>query len=573
MFERRTISALLYLTVIISAGFLILYPLVNYNFPVCANVDERQSLHMLHKLEVNSFNPDLFNWPGFYFYITYFFMKLFGVEIAGNVSNTLQFCRILNLFNLCLLSIGVFILTLRFFKSRYAALIACFLTMFSPSLIYTSGYLCTDILMAVFIVFSMIFIQLFFEQKRTRYWIFAHIFMGFAISTKYTAVALVISYVIYFTFFLNDFESTLNTHNRSFFLKNFQNRFLFFSSGVASICFVIYFFYPLDLLQNFISANGLINSRLEQSDIVFLHSFKLKFLTGGIFWVIFSLLCIRVDWLRKKVSQYHIYVGLLISLIAFLIGSPFTIIAWKKFLYMFCAHLKMNTFYSDQKQFSFYLKTLINHESIVVLLVFITALVSSYLKKIKIGFLVIYLSLYAVLTGTATIGFIRYLVPCLPVMFTFASWGIVFLVTELFKQNRTTALIVTAILLVVLPLELMPKIRWVFKQYSGHDEMYASYKKILDLKPDKIYYSRFLFVPTEELEIQYGFDVEELPYNSLYNQDHTIFQRISNNQILILHKETNAYMSDFLKKNFVLVWEDLRNFGQFIYTKPSRTYK
>ncbi len=566
--DKKTIIILFLLML---SGFLLMYRVVQYNLPVCANVDERQSLYMLHRFETVDLNPTLYNWPAFYFYINFFIMKICGTQIEGNIHNALKLGRLLNLINLMILSVLIFILNFKLFKSKISAIISGAFTVFSPSLFFVAGYICTDIFLAVLSVLSVLCFIMFIERRTFGYWIFAYIFLGLAISAKYTAVIILISYVIYYFFFISNRDWEFKLNHRSFFRLNMGNIFVWGLLAASMVLIFLSAFFPMEYIKNFIAANGLINSKLEQTDIVFLEYARKKALALGVFILIFAVLCFKFKTLRKRISSIHLLSGIAVAALCFLISSPYTLLDWKRFVYMFGSHFKMNAFYSDKMQFGFYLKILLARESIIILLLFIIGMFASISNK-KCRYLLVYILVYAIITGSATIGFVRYLAPCLPFVFCFAGYGLFYLVNYFFMRKKGLAVAMGSLILIFIFIELNPKINWVLGKYNENDEMYGSYTKTLEINPKKIFYSRFLFVPTEELRIQNGYIIEEIPRAALATDDLSIYESLQDDDILILHHETQKEMSDFLKGQLVLLWQTNLNYGQYIYAKKTNTF-
>ncbi len=76
------------------------YPLTAANVPIAVNVDERLGSGILDRLRGDSWNPELFNYPTFYYYLTVALVTPLGFD------NVLQHGRVVNLLIGCALAVA-----------------------------------------------------------------------------------------------------------------------------------------------------------------------------------------------------------------------------------------------------------------------------------------------------------------------------------------------------------------------------------------------------------------------------------------------------------------------------------
>ena len=154
----------LLLLALLVTGFAVRYPLTAANVPIAVNVDERLGLGILDRLRGDSWNPELFNYPTFYYYLTVALVTPLGFD------NVLQHGRVVNLLIGCALAVASDWLARQVFGSPVASFAAAALAMFSPILVHNASYISTDVLSACLSVLSLTFLARFYANARDHDW-------------------------------------------------------------------------------------------------------------------------------------------------------------------------------------------------------------------------------------------------------------------------------------------------------------------------------------------------------------------------------------------------------------------
>ncbi len=542
---------------ILGLGFVVRYPLVLYNLPVSANVDERLSLAILYRFENVGLNPEWFHYPSFFYYLTFFWC-----DFWGDINSALFYGRILNLLFGCGLAVSVFFLSQYLYKSKTASLIAAALTMFSPLLIESGSYIITDILLAILSVIALLLLMRFFETAQYKFWLMGAFVIGLAISTKYTALIIAITYVI---IELINYKSLSEKSRRNWLLLNkgfthSQLTGIFFI--LSLILFAIVILFPHELLMSILQTSGDLNSTVDAKDIIFFNSLRKKVLYLGILSLICTVLSYRFPRLFERFGLFRIYMGIGIITVGFLVASPYVLVSWKTFIYDFGSELKHNALHTEDSQWLAYIRYYFDKESLVVLAFFIIGIFMSFKRKINLGVLLTYLIIYYIVIGSSTRSFPRYLVPALPILFAISGFGIDCVGSYLNKYRKGFRSIVLLFVIVVIGFEVYAKLPSSLFQNYNKDEIFNSYQFVKKYNPSQVYFSGDS--PNVELRIA-GFEVEKIPEKALFLDNYDFLTNLKPNQLIILDGAKNTQIYPEVRQQFKLLWSTNRGGGQYIY--------
>lgn len=553
---RNTVPYIILLLFVLIA-LLIRSKLLFFNLPVCANIDERQGLRLLFHFQNDSLNPLFFRYPTLYYYLTYFFIKIFG-----NILNSLFIGRLLNLFIGASTAIVIYHLSNNVFKSKQVGLLAALFTLFSPIIVGNCSYIITDPLLTLFSLLTLFYMLKFFQSNnRIRLLFLMMLFMGLAIATKYTAVLIIFVYLI-MEFYKN--LGPIKNTNDSIIIKIFNTKInptifslfvLFF--GIALLTLSIHF--PENYIQLLISRGGNLNAELNQTDLDFILSTKNKLLFLGFLSIIFSIVIFSVKKIRDRFILLRPYLAIFIILIIFLACNPYIFKSWTIFLYDFGAEMKANQFAGKGIQFLDYIKFYIKKESILVFVFFIVGLFTAIKTKRSILILLLYLIIQYLIIGSATRGFPRYLTPLLPIIFSFSAYGIYSLSTYLGEKIKFGKLIIIPIIFFIF-LENYHVVKPILNRRFHNDDMYESYQYVINRNPNIIYYSGY--VPDVEFEL-YGLSTVQIAERDLNIK--SLSEVMNFSDILIVDRARYNLLADndlnslFLEKSFDA------EYGQFIF--------
>jgi len=548
---------------IVVLGFLLRWPLVTYNLPVTSRVDERTGLGILYRFEQGSLNPEFFDWPTFYYYLTYSVTRPF----IDDFQEIIWYGRVVNLLLGCFLIVVVFLLARSSLGADEIGLIAALLVASSPILIGNGSYIGTDILLTLLSLLALLFFTLFFKNLGRRYWFAGILVTGLAVSTKYTAALVVVTYLLCEFFFLRR-SAGLSNH---WLERPFSPWWLSVGALVGGmLCLAFRFFFPLQFILSWVERQGSINFVLDPRELEFIKSLWSKPLILGILLVAVFFLSLRFKTFFSRFCYPRPYWGLALISLVFVLGSPFCLISWKRFLYDFCTVLKQNALASDQRQYVHLLKLYLTSESTIAL-IFFTAGVY-WLVKRKGFFTVpaIYLVIYYVYHGAATRSFVRYWTPILPVVFIISACGIYF-TASLFRRSKWghKAFVLVALMLVGLEISSNYSSTHYIAQMSEPDNMYASYYWVLDKEPSRIFYAGY--IPDVELGIR-GFDLQMIPTHWITTGGRTLLQKMRPDDVLMIDERLEAQMSATLRQNLILEWssdKEGHSNSQYIFRRQS----
>jgi len=536
-------------------------PLIFQNFPVAVNPDERTSLRILNRFTGGNYNPHFFHYPTFYYYLTFFLSPF------SNSQNIIISGRIINHLLTFALALIVFLFTKRLSSNYIPATIAFLLILSSPIIAKSSSYIITDILLSLLIVAASYEYYNFFETHDYKHWFAGIALNGLAISTKYTALLLTISYILYeFFYSRKSNQIRLKTTSVSRFLdKEFSTRLLaLILAGCGAILLLFYFFFPQDILRQFISTTGEINSHLDEKDMIFVNSLRNKLgYLSILFLVLSGLVSFRFKFIRR-ICLVRPYAGVLLQIVIFFLGSPFALLSFKRFIYDFGAELKENALGGIMQQWTVYPIRYLNNESLIVFAFFLIGLSYCVLKRIRIGYIIIYLCVSYLVIGSATRGADRYLTPLLPFFFIIASLGIFQIITAFQNKYKRSYYIPLSVLVILISIEIGPKFIRAIKPIQELNEMSRTYKWVSESGITQVYYTGYF--PDVELRNR-GVEVIEIT-KELGRPDTKAFldTLAYGNFLAVNHKtlETNPHFPD---STFKLVFHVDEIYGQYVYRK------
>jgi len=550
------------LLLILAAGLVVRWSMVHYNLPVAANVDERRGLQVLYLFETKSLNPEFFNYPSLYYYLTYFLIR----PIAG-MEEFLVYGRVVNLLFACGLGTATFLLSRRIFQSNGAGLLAAGFTVFSPIILYNGSYIITDILATTLSLMGIIFFTRFFQEGTSKHWVLGVVTTGLAVSTKYTAGILVAAYLIMeFLHPGQPIPAPAQTDRLGHFLnRRFATSLpptLLFLSGIVLIGFFLFF--PAASLISLIKGQSHLNTTLTTRELTFLDSLPQKSFILGILVLSLAGVLYGFQTFSGRFCRYRPYLAVLVIGLVFLAGSPYVAISWKSFLYGFGTELKNNMASSNSRHWLTYPCVYVSWESITALVFFPIGLISALRQKRSVGLAGLYLLLCFVSIGSATRWYERYLTPLLPVVFIFSAWGI-WSVLEWIKRHRPAAgHAFMVILILIAGWELNPKISRIIQWTHRPDPVNQAYHVVTQYPPRKVLYLGW--TPYAELAIK-GYKTTEVPRSWLKDPKGKIASELQTGDFLILDRENekNAY-KDALS-GMKLIWSTDWKHGAYVYQK------
>lgn len=480
-------TARISLLLLLIAAFIVRYPLVEYNLPVAAHIDERGSVGILRELRFTSLNPRFFSYPMLYFY------SLGGLLRFVPFEETLYFGRFLNLLIALMLGVATYLLTWEIGRSRPAALIATMLALFSPVLIYNASYISVDMLFVTMTLFALWGWVRFFDQPSDFRWLAAAIVTGLAISTKYNAVLLIPA-----VFVVELFWGAQITWRRETVDERVWSTLLLIGGFGLLLVNLI----PLAFFLEIVQSEAAVNSGVDSADAHFITSTLRKLNLVAMLLVILAGLPLiqrvagfvnpakSIAQLLTSLRRWRIYWLLALIGLVLLIINPFILIEWRIFLRDFGLELKKNAQTGSDPFWRQYALWWWQWESVAVLLLAMIGVVVNWQKRQRdIVLLLVYLGLMVLMIGTATRGFVRYLSPIVPIMTVLAGLGIAWL-----WQHKRLVLIV---LLLTCIAELTPKISTQIARAQTVDYMHEGFNVARNLQPQTVFAAGF--TPVQEL--------------------------------------------------------------------------
>lgn len=545
------------LLLILTIGMLLLRSkLLFFNLPICANIDERQGLRLLYQFDNFNMNPQFFRYPALYYYITYAFSN-----ILGNINNFIFFGRILNLIIGGGIAIATYKLAVTVYDSKNTGVIAGFFTLSSPIIVDNCSYIITDPLLSLLSLFSILYIYKFFNSDHNLISLFLMIlFVGLALATKYTALLLIIVYLIFEL--KNKIPSILGNSKLTKFLNyDFNPKYFTIISFLIGVIIIFtVWILPIELFSALISQGGNINAKLTNSDLEFVKSILTKFIYLGTCLIFIGVVSILTKQLFKPFYKVRPYFVILLITLIFILFNPYIIISLKHFIYDFGAELKANQFAGQTNQFINYFKIYFNRESIIIFIFLFIGFYYSIREKKYISIFVIYLLISYFIIGSATRGYERYLTPILPILFIVSSFGIVSIISKITNHSKLIIILFIGLISLIFYDNYLWLKPIVGKQYH-HDDIYASYHFIIKQNVDNVYYSGY--VPDIELKIN-GKNTIEIAERNLTDKDIKTILNI--NDILIVDGDRQELINRNNINSIKIIKSYIADYGQYIYT-------
>jgi 4-amino-4-deoxy-L-arabinose transferase-like glycosyltransferase len=334
-----------YILIILIIAFILRIWGFNFGLPYIYNPDEPGYTGKAINFFTGDFNPHWFGHPGaslinilFFLYSIYFFIGL----ILGNFSNISSFIDFFDsnpslFYLLGRFATGVFgvisvyilyCLVKKIFDQEYA-LISAIIFAVAPIHVLHSKIIRTDITQTMLILSALYFLVKYIELNKLNILIFASIFFGLSVATKWPSVILIISFLI--TFIITQKKLILNNSKRKLNLLSYI--IIIILASILCISFFVYInkdniFFPFitKLFINKELRHGGLNKLLFISEI-----FLISFITISTFSLISFLLSsfqIRffqiissaiINVLSNKKSLF----SLLTVFISFFITAPF----------------------------------------------------------------------------------------------------------------------------------------------------------------------------------------------------------------------------------------------------------
>lgn len=548
--------------VILTLGVIIRWPLVNYSLPIAAHVDERNSFRVLYRFNQGNLNPGFFDYPTFYYYLTFFVTKPFIRDFQDIVFSG----RIVNLIIGGFLIVIVFLYAKFVFGSDLVGLIAMIFVATSPTLILSGSYIITDVLLALLILSTLLLLEFFFKTANYKYWFMGIIVIGLALSTKYTATMIIITYLIY-EFFVNPAHN-VSLDNKNLLVKRFSPKWL---SAImllgAILCLGLYFFFPsYDWFENLLRQQGTLNSELDARDINLIESFRLKFLGLSIILAIVFGLTLRFKFFARFCILRPYWAILLISVV-FLLASPFLVLSWQTAIYNISTAASANVVGGTvQGQWWNFIDLYLHTESIIILCFLPIGIFWLVKHKKPVGLLVIYLIVCYVSYASGRRVFPRYWAAILPAVFIVSAYG-VYATANLLKKAQWVYVAFLLLLVAGIGMEIQPKYAThVGSKRQEPNSAYGAYHWILDYQPDKVYYSSRNYVPYFELRVK-GFEMQEIPDAWLRTSSSRLLSQMDTGDILIVDNTGKENLAALLGQTLILRWGSETDHGQYIYQK------
>jgi hypothetical protein len=427
------------------------------------------------------------------------------------------------------------------------------------------SYIGTDILLTVLSLSALLFFTLFFRNTDYKYWFAGTLMTGLAISTKYTAVLVVATYLILeFLFFKNSAGSNNNWLERRFSVH-------WLSAGVliaGILCLAFYVLFPLQFVLSWIEQQGSIDFTLDPQELLFIEGFRSKFLILGILFGIVFLLSLRFKALFSRFCYLRPYLGLILMLLVFVLDSPFCLISWQDFMFDFGCVLKQNALTSGKRQYLRLVGLYLGNESIIVLILFLIGVYWLVRCKKSLAVPVTYLVVYYVYHGESSRSVTRYWTPILPVVFIISAYGICS-TANLCRRLKWGYVAFTLIACMSVGLEISSKYastHYISKALET-DNMYGSYHHILDNEPRRIY--DVDYIPDVELRVE-GFDLQRIPERWIMTDDPALLQKIGADDVLMVDERLEAQMSPALRQDLSLEWSSHKKghgHGRYFYRR------
>ncbi len=187
---------LLLLFFILLVGFILRYESIWFGYPLITHPDEPTLVYNATRMLKNlDFNPHFFNYPSLIIYL-----QVFVQSVVGGFEHYIMGIPIEEIQRVHLFVAGRLVATIAAVASIYTiyiiarklgnekiGLLAAFIVSISPLHIKNSAFVTTDIWVAIFLVYILFYSIKIYEDNKISNYIIAGVFVGLAMSSKYTA--------------------------------------------------------------------------------------------------------------------------------------------------------------------------------------------------------------------------------------------------------------------------------------------------------------------------------------------------------------------------------------------------
>jgi 4-amino-4-deoxy-L-arabinose transferase-like glycosyltransferase len=477
---------------------------VQHNLPLAANVDERTALDIFRRFQTSGLNPHFFLYPTLYYYVTYFFTRLFPpsmILVAG---------RILNLAFVGLTAFVAYSFCRLEFRSRAAGILSAFFVLASPTVVNSGSYICSDALLAATVLGSLLFLIRYFEVPTFRSFLIAMCMLGIAVGCKYTALVLFFAYagteMIRVSFRDSDGVDSERRVPRKLLIIAF--------AALGLMLLISAWALPVADLIRFATTHHTNPDLKSSADyLLFFQHVRKVLLFGSAALVISALLASRSDFVYRLLSLRRLYLGFGIILSIAALTTPYSILDAPKFLYDLGAQARATVMLQDgERQWRYYYSWLGNESRVLLLsglIGFATIALRNYRRYLVV---ILFVAVYVFSIGNAHIGFPRYLTPLLPLIYVFAAGFLVQLWTSQRRGDVPYVRVVAVLLVLAASFELFPKFELAREASKRTDEFWNSYHLALDAHPTKVVYAGY--APSAEL-ISAGVPTTQISWASL----------------------------------------------------------
>ncbi len=540
-----------------------------YNLPVSANVDERTSLEVLSHFHAGSLNPQFFEYPTLYYYVTYALTKPFSF------TQILFWGRELNLAFVGLTAYLAYLFCRDNFKSQLAGLLSAGLIIMSPTIIESGSYLCTDVLLAVGVMASLLLLTRYFVEPSLRAWLLSMGAIGLAVGCKYTACLLFLVYVAGEVMW--EFNKTGNPGSAPFATRIGRVPLISVVTLIAIALFLSGLLFPTAAAIRFAFAHHTVADQRSVADYVgFFDHIRALLVASGAFIFALAALIWKSELAFRLFSKTRIYLGIAIVLLVSLLTTPYSVITPAKFLYDLGALARSNILVSSgPMQWATYLQAVRQNESAIIVCVGMVALVAAAVKDFWRYRAVLLFSLIYILTiGFSRMGFTRYLTPILPVIFVFFGAAIASLLKKALSSRLVYARWLPIAVTIVGSVFLGSSLAQTRLANSRQSALWQrpfrrSYDLALELHPQEVLYAGY--APWIELKLA-GLNVKQVSWTSLSRG--AIGERMNNGQLLIYDVvgASDNSVSPLGDPTVQVLLNDPSGFGQLVLAKAGSPF-
>ncbi|TCK72001.1 ArnT family glycosyltransferase [Acidipila rosea] len=509
--KKLSFLDLLYLVCCIAASLLLWRSYLAFNLPVAANVDERTGLEILTRFHTSGLNPHFFLYPTFYYYFTYFATR------PWSFSDVLLHGRILNMAFVGVTGWIAYMFCVRFFRSRLAGLIAAFAIVTSPLISFSGSYLCTDVFLAASTLASIYFLTGFFTDGNKRSWTTGMVLLGLAVGCKYTAFLLFVAYLAQ--------ESALRFREQKHQQETEGGPFVSRRLLVALLCTAGVVLalaataFPTHLVLSFIAQTRTNpNGRPAAEYLPFFHSLRIKLGAAGLLFLALAALSLWVDQVYRALAPTRLYKAFAIILVMALVTTPYSVITPKRFILDLGSLAKLNlVVVVGAQQWHNYWMWYLQSEALILGAFALAGFLLLLRQWPKYGLGLIYVVLYFLVIGTSHKGYARYLTAILPLLYCYASYALLRLVSLPVRGRKLSPILEYAVVAAIAAVTLYntaAHIQEVRRLSATHDEFWQSYTTARRLRPAAVL--TLGDAPDVELA-NAGMTVVELPQSASLN--------------------------------------------------------